>query len=217
MGPPGAGKGTQSARLQREHGLVQLSTGDMLREAVRNKTEVGLKAKSYMDAGDLVPDEVVIGIIADRIDRQDCENGFILDGFPRTIHQAEALDDMLSARGRKVDCALELKVVEHALIERIVGRYACANCGANYHDTFKLPAKPGVCDVCGSTEFVRRKDDNEETVRERFAAYRAKTAPVLPYYEDKGLLKQVDGLKSIEQVAAEIDHVLGVEALQPRC
>lgn len=217
MGPPGAGKGTQSARLQREHGLVQLSTGDMLRDAVDKKTDVGVKAKGFMDAGQLVPDQVVIDIIAERIDRQDCENGFILDGFPRTIPQAEALDGMLADRGREVHAALELKVVEHALVERVVGRFFCCNCGTFYHDQFNLPKVEGVCDVCGSKEFGRRKDDDEATVRERFAAYRAKTAPVLPYYQERGLLKQVDGLRSIAQVAQQIDDALGVHNLAPRC
>lgn len=217
MGPPGAGKGTQAARLERNHGLVQLSTGDMLRAAVKNQTGIGKRAKAYMDAGDLVPDEVVIGIIADRIDQKDCENGFILDGFPRTVAQAEALDSMLADRGLQVRAAIELKVVEHALVERIVGRFCCANCGTMYHESFNPPRVAGVCDVCGSTEFSRRDDDNEQTVRDRFAAYRAKTAPVLPYYAEKGLLTQVDGLKSIEQVAAQIDDALGIAELQPRC
>lgn len=217
MGPPGAGKGTQASRLEREHGLVQLSTGDMLRDAIAQGTEVGRRAKAIMDAGDLVPDEVVIGIIADRIDAQDCENGFILDGFPRNIPQAEALDAMLQERGRKVDAALELKVVEHALVERVTGRFFCTNCKTFYHEVFNLPTEAGVCDVCGHTEFARRPDDNAETIRDRFAVYRANTAPVLPYYEKKGLLRQVDGLKSIDQVAQDIDDALGIANLQPRC
>ncbi|MBB4212371.1 adenylate kinase [Rhodothalassium salexigens DSM 2132] len=217
MGPPGAGKGTQASRLEQQHGLVQLSTGDMLRAAVRNETAVGLEAKSYMDAGDLVPDQVVVGIIAERTAKQDCENGFVLDGFPRTVAQAEALDAMLSERGAQVDQAVELTVSEEALVERITGRFSCAKCGEGYHDQFKRPAQAGVCDRCGSTEFTRRADDNEQTVRERLAAYRQKTAPVLGYYGAKGLLTEIDGLQSIDTVAHQMDDALGVTNLEPRC
>ncbi|MBK5912594.1 adenylate kinase [Rhodothalassium salexigens] len=217
MGPPGAGKGTQASRLEQQHGLVQLSTGDMLRAAVRNETAVGLEAKSYMDAGDLVPDQVVVGIIAERTAKQDCENGFVLDGFPRTVAQAEALDAMLSERGAQVDQAVELTVSEEALVERITGRFSCAKCGEGYHDQFKRPVQAGVCDRCGSTEFTRRADDNEQTVRERLAAYRQKTAPVLGYYGAKGLLTEIDGLQSIDTVAHQMDDALGVTNLEPRC
>ena len=217
MGPPGAGKGTQAARLEQEHGLVQLSTGDMLRAAVKAQTTVGQKAQSYMDAGSLVPDSVVVGIIAERIEQKDCENGFVLDGFPRTVDQAEALDAMLEARGQSINYVIELTVSEEALVERIVGRFGCANCGEGYHDSFKQPKKAGVCDKCGATQFVRRDDDNEETVRGRLAAYREKTAPVLNYYDKKDMLVQIDGLQSIEAVADQMDAALSIENLEPRC
>ncbi|HLI13286.1 MAG TPA: adenylate kinase [Alphaproteobacteria bacterium] len=209
LGAPGSGKGTQAKRLEEKHGLVQLSTGDMLRAAVKAGTEVGRKAKSIMDAGKLVPDEVVIAIIADRIDQPDCRNGFILDGFPRTTAQAEALDRMLAQKHLTLDHVIELKVDEAILTRRIVGRYSCARCGAGYHDEFKTPRTPGVCDVCGSTEFTRRADDNAETVASRLAAYRAQTAPILPYYEEKGVLQAVDGMAPIDEVTRQIEAILG--------
>lgn len=208
LGPPGAGKGTQAQRLQNRHGLIQLSTGDMLRAAVKAGTAVGQAAKSFMDGGQLVPDEVVIGIIADRIDAPDCKNGFILDGFPRTTAQAEALDRMLAEKKLALDGVIEMKVDDEVLIERISGRFACAKCGAGYHDEFQPPKVAGVCDQCGATEFVRRADDNRETVAARLKAYYEQTAPLLPYYEGRGILYRVDGMASIEDVAQQIDAVL---------
>ncbi|MEH6791454.1 adenylate kinase [Parasphingorhabdus sp.] len=210
LGPPGAGKGTQASRLEDEHGMVQLSTGDMLRAAVKAGTEVGLKAKALMDAGELVPDEVVSGIIGDRLDELGPEQGVIFDGYPRTSAQAESLDAILADRGRSLDHVIELVVDEDALVERIVGRFTCGNCGAGYHDTFKQPAVEGVCDVCGSTEFKRRPDDNEETVRTRMQEYRAKTAPILPIYEARGIVRKVDGMGSMAEVNAAIEEVLSL-------
>jgi adenylate kinase len=207
LGPPGAGKGTQAARLQAERNMAQLSTGDMLREAVANATPVGLQAKAVMEAGELVSDEIVAGLIGESLD-QIGDKGVIFDGFPRTSAQAEMLDRLLAERGRRLDHVIEVCVDEEALVERITGRFSCARCGAGYHDRFKRPKVEGVCDVCGSTQFRRRPDDNGETVRTRLREYRAKTAPVLPYYEERGLVRRVDGMGSVEQVAAEIDAVL---------
>jgi len=211
LGPPGAGKGTQAARLQAARGMIQLSTGDMLREAVAAGTPVGLEAKAVMERGELVSDAIVSALIGERLDAS-ADKGAIFDGFPRTRAQAEALDLLLGARGRKLDHVIELAVDEDALVKRIVGRFSCAKCGTGYHDTFRPTTVPGVCDVCGSTEFKRRKDDNEETVRTRMAEYRAKTEPILPYYEAKGLLRRVDGMASVDEVAAEIDSILGSAA-----
>ncbi len=208
LGPPGAGKGTQSARLERERGMVQLSTGDMLRAAVKAGTPIGLKAKAVMDAGELVSDDIVSGLIGERLDQLGDDTGVIFDGYPRTEAQAHALDRLLEERGRTLDHVIELMVDEDALVDRITGRFTCANCGAGYHDRYKLPVKPGICDVCGSTEFKRRPDDNEETVRTRMAEYRAKTAPILPLYDARGIVSRVDGMASIESVAAAIDAVL---------
>ena len=207
LGPPGAGKGTQAARLQAERGMVQLSTGDMLRAAVRSGSPIGLKAKAVMEAGELVSDAIVSALIGERLDDMG-QAGAIFDGYPRTRAQAEALDLLLAERGRGLDYVIELCVDEDALVERITGRFTCAKCGAGYHDVFKRPKVDGVCDVCGSTEFVRRPDDNEQTVRTRLAEYRAKTAPILPYYEDRGLVRRVDGMGSVDDVAAEIDAIL---------
>ncbi len=207
LGPPGAGKGTQASRLEADRGMVQLSTGDMLRAAVKAGTPVGLKAKAVMEAGELVSDEIVSGIIGERLD-QIGDKGAIFDGYPRTAPQAEALDRLLAERGRKLDHVIELSVDEDALVERITGRFSCANCGANYHDTFKLPAVEGTCDVCGHHEFKRRPDDNEETVRTRMAEYRAKTAPILPLYEARGIVSRVDGMADIEHVTAAIEAIL---------
>jgi adenylate kinase len=204
LGPPGAGKGTQAERIAAKYRIPHLSTGDMLREAVAADTEVGRQAKSIMDAGRLVPDDVMIRLVAERIAQPDCASGFILDGFPRTLAQAEALDRLLQERGLELDLVLEIAVDDEALIERISGRFACARCGAGYHDQFKQPEFPGVCDACGSREFVRREDDNAETVRARLEAYHAQTAPLLPYYRERGLLSLVDGMAEIDQVTAQV-------------
>jgi len=207
LGPPGAGKGTQAARLQANRGMIQLSTGDMLREAVAAGTPVGLQAKAVMERGELVSDAIVSALIGERLDAA-AGQGAIFDGFPRTRAQAEALDLLLTERGRSLDHVIEIAVDEDELVRRIVGRFTCARCGAPYHDEFKQPATPGVCDVCGSTEFKRRSDDNEQTVRTRMAEYRAKTEPILPYYEQRGLVRRVDGMASVDEVAAQIDAIL---------
>ena len=208
FGPPGAGKGTQAQRIEKSRGLIQLSTGDMLRAAVSSGTEYGLRAKAKMDAGQLVSDDIVIGIIADRIKLDDCKGGFLLDGFPRTVEQAKALDIMLDEDGYNLDHVVEIQVDDGALVERISGRYTCAKCNEGYHDVNLKPSQEGVCNVCGHTEFKRRDDDNAETVGKRLKEYYAQTAPVLPYYADKGVLRQVDGMKPIDLVTAEIDAVL---------
>ena len=208
LGPPGAGKGTQARKLQDERGLIQLSTGDMLRAAAKSGSEIGKKAKAIMDAGRLVSDEIMIAMIEDRIGQPDCAKGFILDGFPRTAAQAEALDAMLSRKGLKLDHVIEMTVDEKALTERIVGRYTCAKCGAGYHDSFQKPKVAGICDVCGSREFTRRADDNAETVRTRLEAYRKQTQPILPYYRAKGILKSVDGMAEIDEVGRQVDAIL---------
>ncbi|MGC2857068.1 adenylate kinase [Novispirillum sp. DQ9] len=208
MGPPGGGKGTQAQRLQDDYGIVQLSTGDMLRAAVASGTEIGKKAKAVMDAGQLVSDDIVIGIIDERLDAADCANGFILDGFPRTVAQAEALDKLLADKGMALDAVLELRVPDSLLVDRITGRYTCAKCGAGYHDSFKKPTVEGVCDSCGGTEFKRRADDNAETVKSRLEAYHAQTAPLLPYYEGKGLLTVVDGTLPIDEVTRQLEAAL---------
>lgn len=207
LGPPGAGKGTQAARLQAERGMVQLSTGDMLREAVAAATPVGLEAKAVMERGELVSDEIVGALIGERLDAA-AEHGAIFDGFPRTRAQAEALDVLLADRGRRLDHVIELAVDEDELVRRIVGRFTCAQCGTGYHDVFRPTKMPGICDVCGSREFKRRPDDNEKTVRTRMTEYRAKTAPILPFYEARGLVVRVNGMGPIEGVGAEIDAVL---------
>jgi adenylate kinase len=208
LGPPGAGKGTQAQRLQQQRGLAQLSTGDMLRAAVAAGSETGQSAKATMARGDLVPDEVVVRIIAERIGQPDCANGFILDGFPRTEAQAEALDRMLAERGTNLDAVIEMRVDEEALVDRLTGRYTCAKCGAGYHDRSVKPKVAGVCDRCGGTEFVRRPDDNEAAVRTRMEVYRRQTAPLLPYYRCKGQLRTVDGMVDVEAVSRQIREVL---------
>jgi adenylate kinase len=207
LGPPGAGKGTQAARLQAERGMIQLSTGDMLREAVAAGTPVGLKAKAVMARGELVSDAIVSALIGERLDAS-ADKGAIFDGFPRTMHQVEALEVLLAERGRHLDYVIELAVDEEELVKRITGRFTCAECGAGYHDEFRPTKVPRVCDACGSTQFKRRPDDNEETVRTRMAEYRAKTQPILPYYEAKGLVRRVDGMASVDDVAAQIEAVL---------
>jgi adenylate kinase len=207
LGPPGAGKGTQAARLVAGRGMVQLSTGDMLRGAIASGSPVGLEAKAVMERGELVSDAIVSALIGERLDSASGK-GAIFDGYPRTQAQAEALDLILAERGRTLDHVIELVVDEDELVRRIVGRSTCANCGAPYHDEFKRPAVDGTCDLCGGHEFKRRPDDNEATVRTRMGEYRAKTAPILPYYEARGLVRKVDGMASVEAVAAAIDTIL---------
>ncbi|RCW85594.1 adenylate kinase [Phyllobacterium bourgognense] len=208
LGPPGAGKGTQSQRLVEKFGVPQLSTGDMLRDAVRAGTDVGLRAKAVMDAGKLVSDEIVNAIVSERIDQPDAVNGFILDGYPRTLIQADAVEKMLADKGLELDCVIELEVDDNVLVERISGRYSCAKCGTGYHDTNKKPHVAGVCDKCGSTEFKRRPDDNAETVRTRLEAYYKQTSPLIGYYYAKGKLRKVDGMADMDDVTASIEKIL---------
>ena len=210
FGPPGAGKGTQAQRIQKDLSLVQLSTGDMLRAAKEAGTPVGLKAKAAMESGQLVTDEIVVGIIAERISETDCKNGFILDGFPRTLAQAEALDVMLAEKGLKLSHVVEMEVDDAVIVERVSGRFTCATCNEGYHDSFKPTKVEGTCDECGGNEFIRRPDDNAETVASRLKAYHDQTAPLLPYYRDKGLLRTVDGMASIDEVGRQISEVLTV-------
>jgi len=212
LGPPGAGKGTQAARLVAERGMVQLSTGDMLREARRADTPLGHQVAEVMDSGALVSDAIVSALIDGKLTSLNQGQGAIFDGYPRTLAQAQSLDAILAAHGRTLNTVIELVVDEDELVRRIVGRFTCAECGAPYHDEFKQPAVPGVCDVCGSTEFKRRPDDNELTVRTRMAEYRAKTAPILPYYEQRGLVRPVDGMATVDAVAAQIDAILDAAA-----
>lgn len=209
LGPPGAGKGTQAKKLEESRGIIQLSTGDMLRAEVAAGTELGSQAKEVMDAGQLVSDDILIGMISNRIDQPDCSNGFILDGFPRTTPQAEALDSMLEEKGLKIDHVVELAVDDDAMVSRITGRYTCAGCGAGYHDEFQKPSVDGVCDKCGKTEFTRRADDNEETVRSRLSAYHEQTAPIITYYRESGALKTVDGMADIEEVTKQLSDITG--------
>lgn len=211
LGAPGAGKGTQAKRLEDMRGLVQLSTGDMLRAAVAAGTKLGQKAGDIMERGELVPDELVIGLISERMDKEEGGAGFILDGFPRTIGQAEALDELLKTRGDAVDRVVVIDVDDDALVGRITGRYTCASCGEGYHELFKRPKVEGVCDRCGSTEFKRRKDDTEEVVRERLKAYHAQTEPLVGYYTAQGKVRTVDGMADIATVQKEIDQALDGE------
>ena len=213
LGPPGAGKGTQAKILEEKLGYKQLSTGDMLRAAIATGTDVGLKAKAIVDRGDLVSDDVIIGIVSDRLDKPDVKKGVVFDGFPRTPAQAGALDKMLASKGQKLNAVIEMKVDDDALVKRIVGRYTCAKCGQGYHDEFARPKKPGVCDVCGGTEFIRRPDDNEKTVRDRLDVYNKQTAPLVAYYRQKGNLHVIDGMVDVavvtQAIVAVLDRVLG--------
>jgi len=209
LGPPGAGKGTQAKGLQERHSIVQLSTGDMLRAEVASGSELGQQAKEIVDFGGLVSDDLIINMISSRIDQDDCKNGFILDGFPRTTPQAEALDKMLEEKSFIINHVIELKVDDEAMVTRITGRYTCAGCGAGYHDEFQKTKESGVCDKCGGTEFSRRADDNAEIVRSRLEAYHDQTAPIVSYYEDKGVMKSVDGMASINEVKGQLDAILG--------
>jgi adenylate kinase len=209
LGPPGSGKGTQAKRIEQAHGITQLSTGDMLRAATASGSEVGLRVKSIMDSGQLVPDGIIIDMIADRIGQRDCRNGFILDGFPRTLPQAQALDEMLARRGLRLDHVIEFEVDEPALIDRLAGRFSCQQCGASYHEHDNRPCVDGVCDVCGGCEFACRADDRPETVKARLEVYHRQTAPILPYYRDRGILRPVDGMAEIDAVTREIEKILG--------
>ena len=208
LGPPGAGKGTQARLLEEKHSMVQISTGDMLRASIKRGEPLGLEAKQIMAEGTLVPDDLIIRMIEDRISQPDCDKGFILDGFPRTVVQAEALDKMLSAHNKKLDAVVEIKVDENALVERVSGRFTCAKCGEGYHDKFRPTKQPSVCDVCGNKEFTRRPDDNAETMQSRLKAFHEQTAPILPYYKGKGLLKSVNGMAPLLDVQKEIISLL---------
>ncbi|WP_195820628.1 adenylate kinase [Roseobacter sp. MH60115] len=208
LGPPGAGKGTQARKLEENHGFVQLSTGDLLRAAVAAGTEAGQRAKAVMEAGDLVSDEIVIAILRDRLGDADCAKGVILDGFPRTTVQAEALDVLLRATGQRINVAISLEVDDDAMVLRISGRFTCGSCGEGYHDTFKPTIKPGVCDMCGGTEMKRRADDNAETVAQRLAAYHAQTAPLIDYYAGQGALSRIPAMGAIEEIATALDSVV---------
>jgi adenylate kinase len=208
LGPPGAGKGTQAKRLEERDGLVQLSTGDMLRALVAGGGPLAEEARTIMAAGKLMPDDLMIRMIGERIDAPDCARGFILDGFPRTVPQAEALDRLLAEKGLRLDLVIEMKVDDTALAERITGRYTCAKCGAGYHDRFQVPRVAGVCDNCGGTVFNRRADDNADTVATRIASFHRQTAPILPYYRDHGVLRAVDGMADIDEVTREIETLL---------
>jgi adenylate kinase len=207
LGPPGAGKGTQAKRLVEKYGIPQISTGDMLREHVAKGTELGLKAKEYMEKGQLVPDEIILSMVKERLSQEDAQKGFILDGFPRTVAQAEALDKMLEEMGKKIEYVLALVVPDEELVERLTGRRTCKNCGMMYHIKFKPPKVEGKCDVCGG-ELFQRPDDNEETVRNRLKVYHESTAPLIDYYKKKGVLYEVDGSKSIEEITQELINIL---------
>jgi adenylate kinase len=209
LGPPGAGKGTQARRLMDKYGVAQIATGDIFRENIKNGTPLGKQVEAIMKEGKLVPDEITIGMMSARLDQPDCKNGFILDGFPRSAAQAEALDNLLKVKGLKLDGVVQMEIKEDELIERVSGRFTCGACNEGYHDKFKKPARADTCDKCGATgQFKRRNDDNAESVRTRIAEYNAKTAPILPYYESRGLLYRVDGMAGMDQVTASIEQVL---------
>ena len=209
LGPPGAGKGTQARILEERTGMVQLSTGDMLRAAVASGSEIGRQAKAVMDAGELVSDEIVIGVVRERLGQPDLKAGAIFDGFPRTVAQAEALDGLLAERGLTLDAVVEMQVRDDEMVERISGRFTCVQCGEGYHDTAKRPTKDGVCDNCGSTEFKRRADDNAETVKSRLVAYHEQTAPLIAYYRDAGKLRAIDGMADIDEVSDQLKRAVG--------
>jgi len=209
LGPPGSGKGTQAKRIEHTHGIVQLSTGDMLRATTDSGTEFGHRVKTIMDSGQLVPDDIIVEMIDHRIRQPDCGRGFILDGFPRNVPQAEALDAMLAEHNLKLDHVILLDVDEAALVDRLSGRFTCTQCGASYHERYNRPSREGICDVCGSSEFVCRADDRPEAVKARFEVYNRQTAPILPYYRDRGILRRVDGMADIDGVTREIDNILG--------
>lgn len=208
IGPPGAGKGTQASRIENCLSIGNLSTGALLRDAIASNSVLGQQAKALVEGGSFVPDEVVISLVSDRIEEADCVNGFILDGFPRTIAQAEALDQVLESRGKKIDAVVEIKTEDDVVVERINGRFACKSCGEGYHRAFKVPAVEGVCDACGKTEFVQRADDSEEKIRTRLKLYHEETAPILPFYEKRGILKPVDGSKDLDDVTDQLKEVL---------
>lgn len=209
LGPPGAGKGTQAKRLEEKFNIVQLSTGDMLRAEVASGSDLGKQAKEIMESGAFVSDDIIIGMISNRVDQEDCKNGFILDGFPRTVPQADALQKMLADKSLKLDHVIELEVDDEAMVERICGRYTCAKCGAGYHDSFQKPKKEGVCDKCESTEFIRRADDNAETVRARLKGYHEQTAPIAQFYGDQGILSSVDGMADMDIVTRQLESIIG--------
>jgi len=209
LGPPGAGKGTQAKRLEDALGIIQLSTGDMLRAEVSSGSDIGREADAIMKAGKLVPDALIVGMIGERISKDDCRNGFILDGFPRTVPQAEALDAMLTERNLRIDRVISIDVNDEAMVERITGRFTCAKCGAGYHDSFQKPKVDGVCDACGGTEFTRRADDNAETVRSRLHAYHEQTEPIIAYYANTGVLKSIDGMAPIDDVTEQMKRAVG--------
>ena len=209
LGPPGSGKGTQAKRIEQTHGIPQLATGYMLRAATLAETPLGRRVKSIMDSGQLVPDDIIIDMIADRIDQPDCRNGFVLDGFPRTLAQAQALDQMLAKRGRRLDHVIEFEVDEAALVDRLAGRFTCQQCGASYHERDNRPKVDGVCDVCGACEFICRADDRPETVKARLDVYHRQTAPILPYYRERDILRRVNGMAEIDSVTRAIEKILG--------